>query len=257
MKTIFSRLAAATAVGLAIAAAGCGGGTEQRIVEGAHERKAHGAGEEAVTVSAEAMRLAGIGISEIVRRSIGRTIEMPGEISYNEEARVHITPRYAGVIREVRARLGESVRRGDVLAVIESNASLTSYDVATPIAGRVVDMHAALGEFVAEDHDLFVVADLSSVWANCEAFAEDLAFVRVGQRMTIGAIGSEDAVQSTVAVYLPRLTTKRARPSSGRSFRETVSGGPASSYEARSRSREASPRPSSRATPCKCSARTR
>ncbi len=154
------------------------------------------------------MRLAGIGVSEIGLESIGLAVEMPGEIGYNEERRIHITPRYAGVIREVRARLGDSVRQGDALAVIESNASLTPYEIVAPIAGRVVEMHAALGEFVGEDRDLFVVADLSSVWANCDVFAEDLPHVRIGQRMTIAAVGSEDTVRGTVDYISPALNEK-------------------------------------------------
>lgn len=208
MRIIFSRCAAMAALGIALVAAGCGNGADRENAGSARTTDAHGAGEDAVILSAEAMRLAGIGISEIGLESIGHTIEMPGEIGYNEERLIHITPRYAGVIREVRARLGDSVRQGDVLAVVESNASLTPYDIVAPIAGSVVDMHAALGEFVGEDRDLFVVADLSSVWANCEIFAENLPFVRIGQRIAITVVGSEDSVQGAVAYISPALNEK-------------------------------------------------
>jgi cobalt-zinc-cadmium efflux system membrane fusion protein len=152
-----------------------------------------------VALTAEAMRLAGVRIREISLESIGRTIELPGEIRYNDERLIHITPRFAGVIREVRARIGEPVRRGEILAVIESNASLAPYSIEAPIAGRVVEMHASLGEFVGEDRDLFVVADLSTVWADCEAFVENLPFVSVGRPITITAVGSEESVDGTIA----------------------------------------------------------
>ena len=212
MNTTQSRYAASAAIFwvlcLALAAAGCGNCADRRVAESTPVSGSHGAKEDAVVLSAEAMRLAGIGISEIGHESIDLAIEMPGEIGYNEERRIHITPRYAGAIREVRARLGDSVRKGDVLAIIESNASLTPYDIAAPIDGRVVDMHAALGEFVGEDRDLFVVADLSSVWANCDVFTENLPHVRIGQRVTIAAVGSEDTVRGTVAYISPALNEK-------------------------------------------------
>ena len=96
MRTTFSKCAAALTM-LALAAAGCGNGTDRRAAESRPESGAHGAEGDAVVLSAEAMRLAGIGISEIGRESIGHTIEMPGEIGYNEERRIHITPRYAGL----------------------------------------------------------------------------------------------------------------------------------------------------------------
>lgn len=208
MKTTFSSCAAVAMLGLALAAAGCGNGSDRRAAGSPQPSGAHGTEEDAVVLSAESMRLAGIGISEISRESIGLAVEMPGEIGYNEERRIHITPRYAGVIREVRARLGDSVRQGDVLAVIESNASLTPYEIVSPIAGRVLETHAALGEFVGEDRDLFVVADLSLVWADCDVFAEDLVRVRIGQSMTIAAVGSEDTVRGTVAYISPALNEK-------------------------------------------------
>ncbi len=154
-------------------------------------------------LSPEAMRLAGIEIREIILSPIARTIEIPGEIGYNEERLIHITPRYAGAIREVRKRLGDEVRRGETLAVVESNTSLTPYAIEAPIAGRVVDVHAALGEFVAEDRDLFVVADLSTVWADCEIFADDLSSVRIGLPITIKAVGSDASVDATIGYVSP------------------------------------------------------
>ncbi|RJR31720.1 MAG: HlyD family efflux transporter periplasmic adaptor subunit [Candidatus Latescibacterota bacterium] len=212
MKTVFRLWAAAAILPLAFLAAGCRGGAGDGADRAAAVRSGggedaaaaepgdgHGHEEDAVTLTAEAMRLAGVRIREISLESIGRTIELPGEIRYNDERLIHITPRFAGVIREVRARIGEPVRRGEVLAVIESNASLAPYSIEAPIAGRVVEMHASLGEFVGEDRDLFVVADLSTVWADCEAFVENLPFVSVGRPITITAVGSEESVDGTIA----------------------------------------------------------
>ena len=209
MKMKLSRsAAAAAALALALAAAGCGNGADRRTAESPKTADAHGAEEDAVILSTESMRLAGIGVSEIGLESIGLAVEMPGEIGYNEERRIHITPRYAGVIREVRARLGDSVRQGYVFAVIESNASLTPYEIVAQIAGRVVEMHAALGEFVGEDRDLFVVADLCVGMGELRRVREECARVRIGQRMTIAAVGSEDTVRGTVDYISPALNEK-------------------------------------------------
>jgi cobalt-zinc-cadmium efflux system membrane fusion protein len=126
--------------------------------------------------------------------SLSRTIELPGEIGFNEDQLVHVTPRYPGVVREVHGRLGASVRTGDLLAVLESNESLTRYDIRAPISGRVVEKHIAVGEFAAEDHDLFLIANLNTVWANCEVYAKDAPYVKQG--MTV-AISDVDGTQST------------------------------------------------------------
>lgn len=48
------------------------------------------------------------------------TIELPGEIVMDADHLAHIMPLLPGVVREVRKKLGETVRKGDVMAVIES-----------------------------------------------------------------------------------------------------------------------------------------
>ncbi len=48
------------------------------------------------------------------------TIELPGEIVMDADHLAHIMPLLPGVVREVRKKLGETVRQGDVMAVIES-----------------------------------------------------------------------------------------------------------------------------------------
>ena len=48
------------------------------------------------------------------------TIELPGEIMMDADHLAHIMPLLPGVVREVRKKLGETVRHGDVMAVIES-----------------------------------------------------------------------------------------------------------------------------------------
>jgi cobalt-zinc-cadmium efflux system membrane fusion protein len=48
------------------------------------------------------------------------TIELPGEIVMDADRLAHIMPLLPGVVKEVRKKLGDAVRQGDVMAVIES-----------------------------------------------------------------------------------------------------------------------------------------
>lgn len=48
------------------------------------------------------------------------TVSLPGEIALNAEALAHVTPRVAGAVREVKKQLGDVVKKGDVLAVLDS-----------------------------------------------------------------------------------------------------------------------------------------
>ena len=47
-------------------------------------------------------------------------VNLPGEIRLNEDRMAHIVPRISGVVKEVRVHLGDKVRAGQILALIES-----------------------------------------------------------------------------------------------------------------------------------------
>jgi len=47
-------------------------------------------------------------------------ITLPGEVALNADRIAHVVPRVPGVVREVRKNLGERVRRGEIMAVLES-----------------------------------------------------------------------------------------------------------------------------------------
>lgn len=47
-------------------------------------------------------------------------IELPGEVALNADKVVHVVPRLAGVVTEVRKNLGDRVSKGELLAVIDS-----------------------------------------------------------------------------------------------------------------------------------------
>jgi cobalt-zinc-cadmium efflux system membrane fusion protein len=63
--------------------------------------------------------------------------------------------------------------------------SLPHYQITAPLDGTVIERDVTIGESVNETRAIFVIADLSSVWANATIAAKDLAAVRIGQEATI------------------------------------------------------------------------
>lgn len=47
-------------------------------------------------------------------------LDVPGEVGINSDRLVHIVPRVPGVVKEVRKNIGDFVRRGEVMAILES-----------------------------------------------------------------------------------------------------------------------------------------
>lgn len=63
---------------------------------------------------------AGIRIENSAAAVVRASLQLPGEIRFNEDRTAHIVPRVAGVVERVSANLGQQVQRGQVLAVLSS-----------------------------------------------------------------------------------------------------------------------------------------
>ncbi|VAX22649.1 Cobalt/zinc/cadmium efflux RND transporter, membrane fusion protein, CzcB family [hydrothermal vent metagenome] len=76
--------------------------------------------EEVVRLTNEELKEFGIETAIVGPGQLKRRITLPGEIVVNMDKMAHIVPRVPGVVREVRKRLGDRVRAGEVLAILES-----------------------------------------------------------------------------------------------------------------------------------------
>lgn len=85
------------------------------------EGEDHKEDQEKVALTDEQMKAAGIEVKESGLAVIRTTLQLPGEIRFNEDRTAHIVPRAAGVVESVSANLGQKVSRGQVLAVISSS----------------------------------------------------------------------------------------------------------------------------------------
>ena len=123
MKTMISILFAAT---LPLWLGGCGqGGHSQHEPGHGHEHGEHGhhADEEApseVTLSEATIRRHGIEIANVSDREMQSTFSVPARVAFNEETIAHVGALVSGRISDMKAHIGETVKKGDVLFVIES-----------------------------------------------------------------------------------------------------------------------------------------
>jgi cobalt-zinc-cadmium efflux system membrane fusion protein len=172
--------------------------------EDGHNDEDHGE-EGLISLSSEAVNMAGITTSHVERGSIAQSIELPGEIGFNEDRLIHITPRFAGIARKANYRVGDYVEAGNVLAVIESNESLTAYNIKAPISGWIISRHISTGEFVGQENSIYILADLSTVWANLAVYAKDADYVKPGMEIEITAVGSEQQAHGIISYVSPVL----------------------------------------------------
>lgn len=70
--------------------------------------------------SIEAMNKAGVDVEPVTRASITESIEAAGEIQYNATKTAQVSPSADGIVRKVLVNVGDWVKVGDVLAVVDS-----------------------------------------------------------------------------------------------------------------------------------------
>jgi membrane fusion protein, heavy metal efflux system len=86
----------------------------------AGQAQAAGAQARRVEVTQEQVERLGIKTSRASRGAVSREVRVPGEIAINSKRVVRVTPRAAGIVREVKKVLGERVQIGETLAWVES-----------------------------------------------------------------------------------------------------------------------------------------
>jgi cobalt-zinc-cadmium efflux system membrane fusion protein len=62
----------------------------------------------------------GVILNKAQAASLEQYVDLPGEIVLNADQVAHVVPRVAGIIREVKKKQGDHVRKGEVMAIIES-----------------------------------------------------------------------------------------------------------------------------------------
>lgn len=158
--------------------------------EQAHDKHGHGEhgsdhhDEKEITINDEMTRDSGIEVTTASEGVItehlttyGKIVPDPGHVS-------HIGARFEGTVIEVKVNIGQAVKKGDLLAVVEANQSLSNYPIHAPFDGIITARHANPGE-LAQKQPLFTVADYSFMWVELKVFPQDMSKVRAGQKVLL------------------------------------------------------------------------
>lgn len=182
---------------------------EAKVGDKGHGEKAHGEkgdahGEEGIVRMTDAkVAAAGIEILTAAGGTLRDSIVLNGILQPNQEALVQVTPRFPGVVREIKKRIGDTVEKGDLFAKIESNQSLTTYEMRAPISGTVIDRQISLGEYASEQKPAFIVADISTVWVDLSVYRRDLGRVRIGDTVQIDVGDGGAPVDAKISYVSP------------------------------------------------------
>lgn len=98
----------------------------------------------------------------------------------------------------------------------------TRYEMRAPSDGTVIEKHIAQGEFLKDETEVFVIADLCSVWVQLTVYQKDLAAVKLGQLVEI-TTENKPAVGGVIS-YLSPVVDEETRTAIARAIIDNASG---------------------------------
>lgn len=172
-----------------------------------HDDHGHGGhGEEheegKAEIAPDSAKRMGVVVEKAGAGTVEHTIPLTGRITLNQNTKADVRARFSGIVRSVNIDLGKRVEKGQVMAVIEANESLQDYNVVAPISGVVLERNTNIGD-VAGDQPLFMVADLSNVWAKFHVFPRDADFIEGGQNVRIHTLEGDKTVTGKIDMLFP------------------------------------------------------
>jgi cobalt-zinc-cadmium efflux system membrane fusion protein len=156
-----------------------------------------------ILISDVKLAAAGVVLAEAGPATLSDTLQFNGLLRANQEAVVQVTPRFPGIVRAIRKRIGDPAAKDESLASIESNQSLTVYELKAPISGTVIERQISLGEYASEQKPAFVVADLSSIWVDLSIYRQDLKRVRIGDEVLIDPEDGGGEIKGSISYVAP------------------------------------------------------
>ncbi len=93
--------------------------------------------------------------------------------------------------------------------------AFTRYELRSPLGGVIIQKHLSIGEAVKNDDAIFLLADLSEVWANIAIPVRDLKSVNLGQSVAVKDENLKIEAKGKLT-YLDSIIDKKNRTVTGR-----------------------------------------
>lgn len=138
-------------------------------------------------------------------QTIEITRDVLGKVTPNANKTLLLYPRYSGVIKKLTKYLGDKVKKGEQLAIIESDQTLQEYSLSAPFSGYIVQKKANAGEQIKVGSPIYQVADLSEVWVDLFIYRKNAKLVKKGQKVIVYTDNENNSFVSSTISYVSPL----------------------------------------------------
>ena len=153
-------------------------------VDGKRSRWSYENHEGRTTITPEAAKQSGLEIATAGPATLGDERELFGTVELAPSARSEIRGQFPGRVVSVTKQVGDYVRKGELLARIESSESLQTYPVYSTVAGVVAERGGNPGD-MTRDTPLYVITNPSATTAVFNIFPKDLGTIRPGMQIEV------------------------------------------------------------------------
>lgn len=153
-------------------------------------------------IGAAAAKAGGVEIETVGPATIGETRELFGTVQLATTARSEIRGQFPGQIVSVNKAVGDYVKRGQLLARIESSESLQIYPVYSTASGVVAERNGNPGD-VTFDRALYVITDPAQTTIVFNIFPKDLGAIQPGMTVQVETMDGTAIAQVRLGDYLP------------------------------------------------------
>jgi membrane fusion protein, heavy metal efflux system len=170
--------------------------------EGKAHKWAYSSYEGRTVIAPDAARAGGVTTESAGPAVLGETLPINGRVEIIPEGQSDVIARYPGRVVALNVELGNRVRRGQVLARVESSESLQTYSVTAPISGVIVKKNVNAGGITGNE-PILVVADPTKLHAEFFLYPRDAERVRVGQKVEVVSLAGDHRMTSSIEAILP------------------------------------------------------
>lgn len=106
--------------------------------------------------------------------------------------------------------LALGMKEEQIQQLLEQKIPLNIYTIDSPIDGKIIERHITLGEVISGDKQVFVIANLDTVWIDLAVPAEDLQKIKKDQKVNLFGHQGE-TIQSGTIMYVSPVINDESR----------------------------------------------
>lgn len=152
-----------------------------------------------IPLSEKQQKALNLKVTQVAKKPFMETLKLNGEIQLLPNAQADVSTRISGQVTKVNVELGDPVKTGQPLAVVQSRQignPPPSVTITAPMDGIVDVRNINLGQSVEPNTVLFHISHRAKVLMVANVYEEDLGKVAVGQTASVKVLSFSDKIFS-------------------------------------------------------------